>query len=723
MKEESNSVLTDSCDDKDFLLRQQHKIIDEYVYITTSDLSGKITDISQAYLSFTGYTKDEVVGKNHSIFRNKKMESAVIKNLWDTISADEIWRGELKNYKKSGEEYWIKAMIAPLYNSKKIKIGYTSIKEDITDKKRLEELSITDPLTSMHNRRFFDHYMKREIKRSILKQEKFALLLIQVDYFQEYSEHYGDVMADKALIQLTSKINETIGLQASDIFRISADEFAVVIIDKDDAFIKKTADDLLKCAESLQIPHAKSEVSEYLTLSVGAVNLENHLHNINSNDVYNIAENNLYRAKKDGRNRAVFDVDEFYVKNLTNIDSITKLSNREALVNDISLLKDEAMLIILHINQILSLKDIFGFNVVKDLIAKKAHQLEEVLTDGEATLYSLNLQEFAILITNKSLFRKYLAILKYSILLDNIDEDIYKSEDSDYIVADFTAGVAYGIKNIFNHADVVLQEAIVAKKSYKIYESNQSTRQLQEATHDRMKVYKNALFTGNIIPYFQPIVDTRDGSVMKYEALARLQTDDGEIVTPYYFLDSAKEDKSFEFFTRQMMQKVFNVYAVKKVHISINLTYENISSESMNRYIKNRLDNYGGEGITFEIVESEDILDYEVIEDFILMIKGYGCKVSIDDFGSGYSNFTNLIKLNLDYIKLDGSLIEKLHTDKNVLHMIEGLLTFAKNAEIKTIAEFVSSKALAQKVKELGIDYSQGYYYGEPGTAESYGII
>ena len=143
----------------------------------------------------------------------------------------------------------------------------------------------------------------------------------------------------------------------------------------------------------------------------------------------------------------------------------------------------------------------------------------------------------------------------------------------------------------------------------------------------------------------------------------------------------------------------------------------------MLNYIINRLDTYGGEGITFEIVESEDIKDYEVIEKFILMVKGYGCKVSIDDFGSGYSNFTNIIKLNIDYIKLDGSLVEKLNSDLNVRHMIEGLLIFSKNANIKTIAEFVSSKELADSVKELGIDYSQGYYYGEPGSAESYDLV
>lgn len=717
------SALQQQLEAQQFLLNQKNKIINDYVYMTTSDLVGKIVDISEAYLDFTGYKREEIVGKNHSIFRNEKMDTSVIKNLWETISKGETWRGELKNHKKSGEEYWIHTVITPLFDRNHDKIGYTSIKQDITDKKTLEELSTQDALTCVHNRRFFEHYMKKELKRSVLKQETFALLLIEIDCFKEYNELYGDTQGDKALVELVSNMKTTIGKDISDIFRIDFKEFAIVILDKDDEYIQNIASRLITFIESLHIPHAKSKVSEYITVSIGAINLYNYLHNINSNDLYNIAENNLNIAKKAGKNRVVFDINEFYVKNLTNIDSITKLPNREALVYDISLLQKEAMLIILHINQIMSLKDIYGFDVVKNLISKKAKQLDEVLIDSEATLYSLNLQEFAILITNKALFDKYLSLLKYSILIDNIEADIYKSGENAHIVADFTAGVAYGYQNIFNHADIVLQEAMLTKRSYKVYKSTQSTRELQEATIERMRVYKNALYNGNIIPYFQPIVDMKDGTVMKYEALARLQTDSGEIITPYYFLDSAKEDKTFEYFTRQMMQKVFNVYSVKKTPISINLTYENISSLGMINYIKNRLDGYGGVGITFEIVESEDIIDYSIIEEFIIMVKSYGCKVSIDDFGSGYSNFTNIIKLNIDYIKLDGSLIEKLNVDANVRHMIEGLLIFSKNANIKTIAEFVSSKEIADAVRELGIDYSQGYFYGEPRSAESYDLI
>ncbi len=139
-------------------------------------------------------------------------------------------------------------------------------------------------------------------------------------------------------------------------------------------------------------------------------------------------------------------------------------------------------------------------------------------------------------------------------------------------------------------------------------------------------------------------------------------------------------------------------------------------------YIKNRLEKYGGERITFEILESEDIDDYGVVEAFILFVKKYGCKVAIDDFGSGYSNFTNILRLHIDYIKLDGSLITQLNKDENINNMVKGIIQYAKQADIRTIAEFVSTEELAVLIKEYGVDFSQGYYYGEPQDPKYYGL-
>lgn len=405
--------------------------------------------------------------------------------------------------------------------------------------------------------------------------------------------------------------------------------------------------------------------------------------------------------------------------NLKKMDIITNLPNRESLMHDISSLEDEAMLIILHINQISTVKQLYGFDLVKNIIIDKANTLRHLVKITEATLYNINLQKFAILVREKSLFDKYLSILQFSIF-NNIDSDTYHAQNGERIISDFTAGISYGIQHLHHAANVALQEAIVSKMNYKIDDRNSQCKVLKKSSLDKSQVYKNALHSGHIIPYFQPIVDATDHSVMKYEALARIELPDGTIVSPNDFLDAAIEDKTFEFFTRQMMQKVFIVYGKSNIEISMNLTYENLKSQTMLGYIKNRLDKYGGERITFEIVETEEISDYKVVEDFILMVKEYGCKISIDDFGTGYSNFTNLIKLNIDFIKIDGTLTTKLLSDKKASIIVQSLIQFAKNINIKTIAEFVSSKELSDCTKELGVDYLQGYYHGEPKDAKFY---
>ena len=707
---------------KDFLLEQQHKIIEENVFMTVSDLDGKIVEVSKAYLDFTGFTRDEIIGKNHSVFREKSNKIEVIKDLWETILADKPWVGELKNRKFTKEEYWIKANISPLYNVNHEKIGYSAIVQDITNAKRLEALSITDTLTEIHNRKYFDYSLNREYKGALWRREKFALLIVDIDNFNDYNELYGNASGDKAIRAIALEIKKYLKHTVENVFRIGGQRFAIIVLNKSDKYIQKIALDLIERVDALKIKHEKGVASGFLSVSIGGINTDCSKETISNEDIYNLADNNLSKAKKSGKNKFIFNANDSSIESVKNLDISTKLPNRESLVRDLSLLQEDAMLILLHINQINSIKDIYGMQVVSEITSQKAKQLNRIIIDNSATLYCLNMQEFALLVTSKALFEKYMELVKYSILT-NSDENSSSQDNGNSLVAEFSAGVSYGMLNIFSQADIALQDAIISKKNLIIYNNNQTKLESEKARLDRLKIYKRALNDGNIVPYFQPIIDVKDNSVMKYEALARLVTDDGEVVSPCHFLDSSKEDNTFEFFSRQMIQKVFNVYAKKKADISINLAYENINSPTMRDYIKNRLDKYGGEGITFEILESEDIEDYALIEDFIKMLKSYNCKISIDDFGSGYSNFTNIIKLDIDYIKLDGSLIEKINIDKNVEHMVVALLEFVKNAKIKTIAEFVSTKELDAKVRELGVDYIQGYLYGEPNTAENYGLL
>ncbi|WP_434636548.1 EAL domain-containing protein [Sulfurimonas sp. NW7] len=690
------SLLVQELENKAFLLLQKEKMIDENIFLTVSDIHGNITNISQAYLDFTGYTKEEILGKNHSIFKNHDIHRETIKNLWETVSANNTWEGDLKNTKSTGEEYWVHAVITPLHDKSKNIIGYTSLLKDITYQKRLEYFSTLDPITSLYNKQYFHNYLKTEYKRAIWKEELFALLLIKID---------DEPIEDETILQVSHFLQELKNPQNSELFRISHNEFALTVHNKEDEYINDTAKNIL------ELNTLKS-----LHLSVGGINLDTSKFYLNCDDLYSIADENLHKAQK---NTVMLDVNEYAIKNLKSLDRFTKLPNHTALHEDLSLLKKEAMLIILHVNQLNVLKDLYGNAVVQDIIRQKTRELHNIVHDEEVTLYNLNLQEFAFLITNKNLFEKYLLLMQHSLLLPTEAEE---NESNESIVADFTAGIAYGIDTVLAHANIALQEALISQKKYKIYKNRQSLKDEKAQKIQRLKVYKTALYNGDIIPYFQPIIEAKSGKTVKYEALARIQTSSGEIISPYYFLDAAKEDKTFEFFTRQMMQKVFNVYAKNNIQISINLSYENLNSASMLDYIKNRLEKYGGERITFEILESEDIDDYGVVEAFILFVKKYGCQVAIDDFGSGYSNFTNILRLHLDYIKLDGSLITQLNKDENINNMVRGIIQYAKQADIRTVAEFVSTEELALLVKEFGVDFLQGYYYGEPQAPKYYGL-
>lgn len=416
-------------------------------------------------------------------------------------------------------------------------------------------------------------------------------------------------------------------------------------------------------------------------------------------------------------------------KNLENIDfeikkieKIATLSGREVLVEDIELLEDEAMLIVFQLNQTDAIKQLYGAQILREVIVDKANKLESIISDSSVSLYNISFQKFAILVRDKKLFDKYFSILKFSIF-NNIDNFTYSCKTYGEIFSDFTVGVSYGGDHLYHTANIAIQEAILSKSCYKVYDKNQQGVDLKKTILDKFRVYKTALHEGYIVPYFQPIVSAHSEEVIKYEALARLVLPDGKVISPIDFLNTAIEDKTFEYFTRQMMQKVFIVYGNNNCEISINLTYENIKSESMLGYIKNRLDKYGGERITFEIVETEEIENYKIVEDFITMVKKYGCKISIDDFGSGYSNLTNLFKLDIDFIKIDGTITTRLMDDGKAKIMIRGLVGFAKSINVKTIAEFVSSKELFECVSKLGVDYIQGYYHGEPKSAEDYGLM
>ena len=263
--------------------------------------------------------------------------------------------------------------------------------------------------------------------------------------------------------------------------------------------------------------------------------------------------------------------------------------------------------------------------------------------------------------------------------------------------------------------DMCKEFARKRNKSFEVY--TKSHNQLKEYEENLQWIHKlkSAFKDKRIVAHYQPLYNYQTGTIERYEALVRLVDKDGDIVAPGLFLDAAHKAKLMTKLSERMVENSFNYFKEHKCGFSINLTVSDILNHEFVRYLLEKIISFGeGEKITLEILESEGIENFDKVKSFINKVKAYGCKIAIDDFGSGYANFENLLKLDADFIKIDGSLIRDIHINTDAYDIVEAIVNFARKKKIKTVAEFVSNQEIFECVHRLGIDYAQGYYIGKP---------
>lgn len=277
------------------------KLVDEQVITSTTDLEGNITYVSKAFEDISKYPKNELLGQNHRIIRHPDMPPYIYKELWETITHDKVWQGEIKNKAKDGSAYWVYASISPIYNDENQKIGYTAVRQNITDKKMIEELSITDWMTGLYNRRHFNDLSKRLINMANRDNKTIGFLILDVDYFKQFNDVYGHIKGDNTLIKVAETMKNTFSRAGDYCFRLGGEEFGIVFIGNSAEEALKIADELKTNIENLRIEHKKNSASQYVTVSMGlVVHCPDQILNIDI--MYREADELLYQAKASGRN-------------------------------------------------------------------------------------------------------------------------------------------------------------------------------------------------------------------------------------------------------------------------------------------------------------------------------------------------------------------------------------------------------------------------------------
>lgn len=233
---------------------------------------------------------------------------------------------------------------------------------------------------------------------------------------------------------------------------------------------------------------------------------------------------------------------------------------------------------------------------------------------------------------------------------------------------------------------------------------------------DSIFFLKSVVESFSIEPFVQPIFDAKTLKVNKYESLMRLKDiKENKYLSVFPYLDISKKIKVYDQMMNIMIDKSFNLFDNTDFEFSLNLSYEDITDNSFRNYIYSKIQNYSkSENIIFEILESDFIKDFSIVIDFVKTVREYGCKIAIDDFGSGYSNMENILKLKPELIKIDGSLIKDIDTSDESKTIVKNVVNMAKELNAKTVAEYIHCKSVYDVVISLDVDYLQGFYLGEP---------
>ncbi|WP_448587588.1 EAL domain-containing protein [Thermocrinis sp.] len=395
-------------------------------------------------------------------------------------------------------------------------------------------------------------------------------------------------------------------------------------------------------------------------------------------------------------------------KQLIYKDKLTGLPNRLKLMEDLTGKKD-LKLILVDIDSFADINNTYGYGAGDLVLQSLAESLSDLCNKHGLQVYRSGGDEFAIVID------RFFPRRDFEVFLDSVVHSIESKpvEAEGYTIKlDITLGVAEGKNSgdIVKKANMALKHAKQTKKTYVIYSDDINLEKKSRENRFWLDTLKEAIKKDGLVVFYQGIMDNKLLRIDKYESLIRIRMDD-KIISPYYFLDVAKKSKLYPIITKKVFAEA--VKYAEEHEISINLSIKDIQDEETVSYIMEILKRHRPK-LTFEILESEGIENYEEVSSFIESVKEYGCKIAIDDFGSGYSNFAHILRLKVDYLKIDSSLIGNIHVDQNAQVIVETIVGFARKLGIKTIAEFVHSKEVFEKVIELGIDYSQGYYIAEP---------
>lgn len=401
-------------------------------------------------------------------------------------------------------------------------------------------------------------------------------------------------------------------------------------------------------------------------------------------------------------------------------DETTRHPNKTVLLHSIKK-NTNYLFAIIQIVNFNELGLIFGYDLSDEVLLFCSRQLSQWKNEFNYTIYRLKGNEFGILMRLDRCDRGE-AYQKMSDLQRLLQASPMPWKNSELRLNIHIGGVAFcsdeveQSADILSKADLALTSSIENHKGVTLFENHEHIKTSAfQAINLFSTLYKNHE-QKTYKAYYQPIVNAATGEVAGYESLLRIRNEEGRYESPISYLPIAESTGLDVNLTRFMIETACAALRHSAKNISVNITFRDmVKSDCVDLLIQHYRQPDPGRGkLILEILERSELSEIEACHRFAVTASRLGCLIAIDDFGSGYSNFENLLTLPVNIIKINGILIQQMLTNVKARRMIENIILFCKQTGMAIIAEWVDSQYLADELKAMGVDYLQGFHFGQP---------